>query len=179
MLEAARTLLAETGLLDELECDLKVSSFLTPELEWLLCEILCSRVKPVQREEIGLRLAQIGDPRPGVGVADGLLAIRWCAITAGEVRIESNGPFQVAPLRIAAYPITQCQFVTFLEAADGFVLPKWSTNLRQTPLVSGPACRHGNYPATHVNWFEATAFCRWLSARLGYGVRLPDEWEWQ
>jgi formylglycine-generating enzyme required for sulfatase activity len=23
------------------------------------------------------------------------------------------------------------------------------------------------------------AFCRWLSARLGYEVRLPNEWEWQ
>ena len=23
------------------------------------------------------------------------------------------------------------------------------------------------------------AFCRWLSAKLGYEVRLPTEWEWQ
>jgi formylglycine-generating enzyme required for sulfatase activity len=30
-----------------------------------------------------------------------------------------------------------------------------------------------------VSWFDATAFCRWLSARLGYEVRLPDEAEWQ
>jgi formylglycine-generating enzyme required for sulfatase activity len=30
-----------------------------------------------------------------------------------------------------------------------------------------------------VSWFDATAFCRWLSARLGAEVRLPDEWEWQ
>ena len=179
VLESARILLAETGLLDELERDLDISSLLTPEPEWLLCEILCSRVEPVQREEIGLRLAQIGDPRPGVGVADGLPAIRWCTIPAGEVLIEGHGPFAVAPLRIAAYPVTQCQFVAFLEAADGFASPKWWTDLRQTPPVSGPARRHGNYPATQVNWFEATAFCRWLSARLGYSVRLPDEWEWQ
>jgi formylglycine-generating enzyme required for sulfatase activity len=26
---------------------------------------------------------------------------------------------------------------------------------------------------------EAVAFCRWLSARLGYEIRLPTEWEWQ
>ena len=51
-----------------------------------------------------------------------------------------------------------------------------------------PPCTHdaterprrlGNYPATHVSWFDAVAFSRWLSARLGYPVRLPDEWEWQ
>ena len=28
-------------------------------------------------------------------------------------------------------------------------------------------------------WVEAVAFCRWLSAKLGYEVRLPTEWEWQ
>ena len=179
VLAPARDLLAETGLLDALERDLEVASFLTPEPEWLLAELLCSRVQPVQREEIGLRLAQIGDPRPGVGVADGLPVLRWCAVPGGEVRIEGHGLFTVAPLRIAAYPITQCQFVAFLEAADGFASPRWWTDLRQTPPVSGPMRRHGNYPATHISWFEATAFCRWLSTRLGYSVRLPDEWEWQ
>jgi formylglycine-generating enzyme required for sulfatase activity len=30
-----------------------------------------------------------------------------------------------------------------------------------------------------VNWFEAVAFCRWLSQKLGYPVRLPDEVEWE
>lgn len=30
-----------------------------------------------------------------------------------------------------------------------------------------------------MSWFEAIAFCRWLSARLGQAVRLPSEWEWQ
>ncbi len=30
-----------------------------------------------------------------------------------------------------------------------------------------------------MSWFEAVAFCRWLSTRLGQAVRLPTEWEWQ
>ena len=36
-----------------------------------------------------------------------------------------------------------------------------------------------NHPMTDVSWHDATAFCRWLSARLKFQVRLPDEQEWQ
>jgi formylglycine-generating enzyme required for sulfatase activity len=37
----------------------------------------------------------------------------------------------------------------------------------------------GNCPADNVSWFDAIAYCRWASARLGYEVRLPTETEWQ
>jgi formylglycine-generating enzyme required for sulfatase activity len=36
-----------------------------------------------------------------------------------------------------------------------------------------------NQPAVDLSWFEAMAYCQWLSAALGYAVRLPTEWEWQ
>jgi len=36
-----------------------------------------------------------------------------------------------------------------------------------------------NHPRTQVDWYEAVAFCRWLSATLGYEVRLPTTPEWQ
>ncbi|MDS4042035.1 MAG: SUMF1/EgtB/PvdO family nonheme iron enzyme, partial [Candidatus Competibacter sp.] len=39
--------------------------------------------------------------------------------------------------------------------------------------------RRDNHPAESLCWLEAMAYCRWLSARLGYEVRLPTEWEWQ
>ena len=39
--------------------------------------------------------------------------------------------------------------------------------------------RFDNHPAENVSWYDAIAFCRWLSEKLGYEVRLPTEWEWQ
>ena len=36
-----------------------------------------------------------------------------------------------------------------------------------------------NHPRERVSWFDAIAFCRWLSARLGCEVRLPTEQEWE
>jgi formylglycine-generating enzyme required for sulfatase activity len=42
-----------------------------------------------------------------------------------------------------------------------------------------PRRLQANLPAADVSWHDATAFCRWLSAKLACEVRLPSEWEWQ
>ena len=34
-------------------------------------------------------------------------------------------------------------------------------------------------PVTSVNWFDAVAYCRWLSAQWGRHLRLPTEAEWE
>ena len=39
--------------------------------------------------------------------------------------------------------------------------------------------QYPNHPADNVSWVDATAFCRWLTSRLGYEVRPPTESEWQ
>jgi len=36
-----------------------------------------------------------------------------------------------------------------------------------------------NHPRVIVTWYEAYAFSRWLSEKLGYDVRLPSEAEWE
>jgi formylglycine-generating enzyme required for sulfatase activity len=38
---------------------------------------------------------------------------------------------------------------------------------------------HEDYPVVGVSWFEAVAYCSWLSARTGEGYRLPTEAEWE
>ena len=55
----------------------------------------------------------------------------------------------------------------------------WWSGLKRRPREGWNAERRGNYPATRLSWHDATAFCRWLGARLGLDVRLPEEWEWQ
>lgn len=180
VLESARALLTEGGFLQDLERDPDVADFLALEPDWLLAELLCAAVTPFRREEVGLRLSEIGDPRDGVGVAnDGTPCIQWCALPGGEVSVEGHGIFQVPPLRIAAFPVTQAQFQAFTEARDGFTRTDWWRGLRRPPSSRGLAARRGNYPATQVSWFEAVAFSRWASARLGLAVRLPEESEWQ
>ena len=42
-----------------------------------------------------------------------------------------------------------------------------------------PEWDEANHPRETVSWFEAMAFCAWLSERLGYAIQLPTEWQWQ
>jgi hypothetical protein len=150
----------------------------------------------VARASVGVRLALLGDRRKGVGLrADGLPDIDWRLIEGGEVTIEIRAdPFNpnsevvlilrrvVAPFHIARYPVTVIQFQAFLQNCQ------WNDKLKlargfPVDLYNYQSPRHwaryGNYPADSVNWYHAAAFCHWLSARLGFLVRLPTEAEWQ
>lgn len=179
LLAPARQLLVEAGLLHDLEQDPDTADFLTPEADWLLAELLCCTTDHARREAIGMRLSAIGDPRPGVGVIDGVPDILWCAVPAGEVDIEGHGRFQVQPFRIAAYPVTYTQYRAFLDADDGYCSDQWWEDLRKDKKPGQRLRPFSSYPADSVSWWDATAYCRWLSHRLGLKVRLPDEWEWQ
>jgi len=179
LLAPARRLLAEAGLLDDLVQDADTADFLRPEADWLLAELLCSTTGDARRETIGMRLSEISDPRRGVGVIDGVPDILWCEIPAGKVEIQGHGRFEVAPFRIAAYPVTYAQYLAFLEAEDGYGSPRWWDGLQREDEPGRQLRPYASYPVDNVSWFDATAFCRWLSARLGAEVRLPGEWEWQ
>lgn len=179
LLRPARRLLEDADLLREMERDPLMDDFLTPEAERLLAEISCSRTHDARREDIGLRLARIGDPRPGVRNVDDCPQPNWRDVPAGSVLVDGRREVRVAPFRLAAFPVTQAQFDCFLRAEDGFDNAAWWRGLQQRPFGDGRAAHRGNYPATHVSWYDAMAFCRWLGARLGLPIRLPEEWEWQ
>jgi Sulfatase-modifying factor enzyme 1 len=142
-----------------------------------------------EREIIGRRLSIMGDMRAGVGLKEnGLPDIEWCRVPGGLVTFSSNNrvshsesfTFHVCPFLISRYPITYLQYRTFLEAPDGFSNKSWLNGLSIQQLrYSGQASVYDNYPADCICWFEAVAFSRWFSHRLGYYVRLPTEFEWQ
>jgi formylglycine-generating enzyme required for sulfatase activity len=126
----------------------------------------------------------LGDPRHGVGVdRDGVPGVAWCEVPAGEVLLEVDEavqPFAVAPFRIARYLVTFSQYKAFAEAVDGYRRPEWWTGLAMRGEQPSWQLRElHNHPAEFVSWFEAVAYTRWLSSKLGYQVWLPTEWEWQ
>lgn len=113
-------------------------------------------------------------------------------IPAGEVTLAHAGGYLVQPetrrveaFALAQYPVTNAQYQVFADAADGYDDPAWweiSDAAREwwhenpRPLK---AYGSGDHPRTHVTWYEAVAFCQWLSARTGLTARLPREAEWQ
>jgi hypothetical protein len=107
----------------------------------------------------------------------------WCQIPAGRVEIEGQS-FDVQPLFMAKYPITFEQFQVFVDDPQGFRSADWWQGLAAgADHRKVPGEQHfthaRNLPRERVSWYDAVAFCRWLSARTGYDMRLPTEWEWQ
>ncbi len=166
--------------------------FLGPvDADAMLAEIDRPDTTHRRRTLIGERLAVLGDPRLGVGVdAQGTPQMDWCPVPGGEVAIQVQRRLlggtkargkQVEGFHIARYPVTVAQYRAFLEKDDGWRDPRWwAGDLYRDPEGDGyDLGRYGNHPAVYVSWFDALAFCRWLSRRRGFDVRLPDEWEWQ
>jgi hypothetical protein len=134
-----------------------------------------------RRALIGARLAEFGDPRPGVRLRpDGLPDIVWVEIEAGKVKLEGvEKVFDVKPFRIAKYPVTNVQFQAFIDAEDGYRNAAWWKGIKQSERPAEPSWKEANSPRETVSWYEALAFCRWLSKRTGSKIRLPTDWEWQ
>lgn len=119
----------------------------------------------------------------------------WIDIPAGSVTIDRGGyatdqgkTFEVGPFTIAKYPVTNAQFAGFM-AANGYDQPQWwpplGWQLRQDETWTAPRLWYDqkwnqpDYPVVGVTWFEAVAFCHWLSDATAEPIRLPTETEWQ
>jgi formylglycine-generating enzyme required for sulfatase activity len=109
--------------------------------------------------------------------------LEWVDIPAGSVTLESGQTFPVKPFRMSKYPVTYAQFQAFVDAPDGFYDDRWWVGLAaDADHRSAPGEQEwpiDNHPRERVSWYDAVAFCRWLSSKLGQEVRLPTEWEWQ
>jgi formylglycine-generating enzyme required for sulfatase activity len=105
--------------------------------------------------------------------------IDWVEIPGGEFIFGDEKPQRLTleSFYIARYPITNVQYQTFIDDG-GYEDERWWSGLkRQSPKES--RWNQLNRPRESVSWYEAVAFCRWLSRQLGYEVRLPSEQQWE
>jgi len=75
----------------------------------------------------------------------------------------------VDPFRIGMYAVTNRQYRPFVEATN-YIVPVGLTD---------PCFNHPDQPVTNVSWYDAAAYCEWLTERTRYHYRLPTEAEWE
>ncbi|HSE18721.1 MAG TPA: SUMF1/EgtB/PvdO family nonheme iron enzyme [Pyrinomonadaceae bacterium] len=98
---------------------------------------------------------------------------------------------------MSVFEVTNAEFKEFIDDPSGYrndanwteAGRKWkATNVSHATTLLSPADadfkRFGqpDQPVVHVNWFEANAFCRWLTQKIGGGrwiFGLPSEAEWE
>ena len=165
--------------------------------------------EPQARAAIGRALGQLNlDNRENVtGVTrDGLPSIDWVEIHGGEFQYgaekQADDPDWYTPAKpqrltlptfwMSRFPVTNAQFQTFLDDPKGYADARWFAGLaadEDERRIEEPGFNFPNHPRETVNWYQALAFCRWLSWRMGGGfdlkrvdkwaVRLPTEVEWE
>jgi formylglycine-generating enzyme required for sulfatase activity len=136
----------------------------------------------------------------------------WCRVEGGTVTLQDaahyggthGGTYQIVDFAMGKYPITNAQYEKFLANPNGFANPQWweysseAIQWRKDRPNPKPSAFNGpDLPRTRASWFDALAFCRWLSAELenrgdirpvksldphnlaAWSIRLPTEQEWQ
>jgi formylglycine-generating enzyme required for sulfatase activity len=146
---------------------------------------------PIARAAAGRIINRLGDPRQGTGLKqDRLPDIDWVHIPAGELVYGEGDDKKILHLSrffISRYLITNVQFAAFVNAIDGYVNPAWWTvaglewkGEQTIPEEYGDAdFRLPNHPRVYITWYEAIAFCRWLSDKLKRVITLPTEQQFE
>lgn len=136
---------------------------------------------PRERHAISTGLAWLDwDQRFGIGLnAQGLPEIDWLEIPAGEFIYQDGKRLSLPSFKISRYLVTNAQFQAFMQAVDGYADPCWWQGLEKPETAQQSAFKESNRPVEAVDWYEAVAFCRWLSAKMGLSISLPTEQQWE
>lgn len=116
-----------------------------------------------------------------------------CEIPAGDFIYgegETERSMSLSTFYMAKYPVTYSQYQVFVDAKYGLQDRRWWEGLAQAQNDLGDQqWKIADHPRENVNWYDALAFCRWLSWKLGgeykvdklseWLVRLPTEFEWE
>lgn len=126
-------------------------------------------------------------PRPVIPM------LEWCEIPAGKLTIVTgkNGHsrkdvLQISTFYASRYPVTNAQYDVFLNDEQGYANVDWwgfskaarAWRDKNTIPLTGKY-QGDNRPRENVTWFDAMAFCAWLSAKTGLQITLPTRQQWQ
>jgi len=142
-------------------------------------------------------------PKPfaWIDIPAGTVTLLPNEIDRRESYLRQSAVFEVPAFGIAKYPLTNEQFAKFVEAG-GYSQRQWWTDMgweareraiawngvdwkpTEIPWIE-PRYWHDNKwnqpncPVVGVSWYEAVAFCLWLSDVTGERILLPTEQQWQ
>jgi formylglycine-generating enzyme required for sulfatase activity len=153
---------------------------------------------PALAQRCGELFGLLGDPRQGVcDLPPALVALPAASFQLGyseeeleqfppqeRFLLEDTGNTQLVSIEafeIARYPISNAQFQAFIDD-HGYTRSEW-WDFGELPALQAHREQQGvaNQAVTHLTWYEAQAFCQWLTAYLddGYSYTLPSEVEWE
>lgn len=162
-----------------------------------------SRSPISDRVALGLALARLGDPRLGLTRPE-----NWAWIWPGEFMMgdDESEFFWVKPahrvkvprgFHMYLSPVTNHDFQAFVDAGgykdrQWWSMEGWIFNEKKrldAPLFwQDPHWNAKNQPVVGISWWEADAFCRWMTeyvrsttseAKESFTIRLPTEAEWE
>ena len=136
------------------------------------------------------------------------LQLDWVTVPAGEFLMGSNKyqnkahdnelpqhRLYLPTYRISRTPVTVDQFAAFVKVAGYITFAekngwahKWSgsgweavhgANWRKPQGLNSNLKERGQHPVTCVSWYDAQAYCSWLSREIRQDIRLPTEAEWE
>jgi formylglycine-generating enzyme required for sulfatase activity/calcineurin-like phosphoesterase family protein/energy-coupling factor transporter ATP-binding protein EcfA2 len=156
-----------------------------------LLGIIESPVDPEIRFQAGDLLGYLGDIRleeDNMILIEGGEFIRGSKKGEGRDEERPQRKIYLDPFLIGKYPVTNREFKGFVDARgyqkEGFWPPEgWQWV--QKEKISEPWFWHDrkwngpNFPVVGVSWYEAAAYCKWLSHTTGDRYRLPTEAEWE
>lgn len=116
----------------------------------------------------------------------------WIKIPGGSGMMKTNEGIKLAiPTEtywMSKYPITNEQYAKFIQVG-GYHEERWWTDTgwetRQKAKWIEPRYWHqtkwngAEQPVVGISWFEAVAFCLWLSEATSKDILLPTEAQWQ
>lgn len=124
---------------------------------------------------MGPRAAGVSDRLDGPAILDAVDTVVipagwfWMGWDEGHPGERPRHRVWVDAFAIARWPVTNADYGPYL-AATGAAPPAWWHD----PRFNAP-----EQPVAGVNWFEALAFCEWLSIEHAAMFRLPFEAEWE